>query len=132
MEHNNPIENNDIDFEEKRQRKRVYTLLSALRHGVVEIMGVFGDSIYRYEIGDALLKRKDLIMSNVDFISAESEVDGRIHLYPTLTLNGNYVRITDQSGENLNPNSFTGLDRSLVLHKISEKFKHYNITLKFN
>ena len=123
---------NNLDFEEKRQRKRVYTLLSALRHGVVEIMGVFGDSLYRYEIGDALLKRKDLIMSYIDFTYAESEIDGRVHLYPTLTLNGNYVRITDQSGQNLNPNSFTGLDRSLVLHKISEKFKHYNITLKFN
>lgn len=123
------------DDELARVKKKVYNILKAHQHGTITIPSLINDDKkYRYELVDSLLGDiKGLGMTLRTPHTIDSETN-KITLHPKLNLRDTFVNIWDENGNKKNLGDVTqldGIDKGIILHKIGEKLKAFNINVNW-
>jgi len=123
----------DWDDEAKRVKKKVYIILKAHQRGVITIPGLKETKKYRYEFIDTLLGDIKGLGMTLAFTSTLDRDTNHLILHPKLNLRDVYVKIWDENGKEIDVTSFefNGTDKSLVLHKIGERLKAFDININW-
>lgn len=123
----------DWDDEARRVKKKVYTILKAHQRGVIMIPTLQGDRKYRYEFIDSLLGDIKGLGMTLSFTSSFDKETNQLTLHPSLKLRDVFVNLWDENGKQIDVTSFEfdGMDKSLVLHKIGDRLKVFNIKVNW-
>ena len=123
----------DWDDEAKRVKKKVYTILKAHQRGVVNIPNLKGDRKCRYEFVDGLLSDIKGLGKTLTLTSTLDRETNHLILHPKLNLRDVYVKIWNDDGKEIDVTSFEfdGMDKSLVFHKIEERFRVFDIKINW-
>jgi len=123
----------DWDNESRRVKKKVYTILKAHQRGVITLPSLKGDRKYRYEFIDTLLSDIKGLGMTLSFTSSFDKETNHLILHPQLKLRDVYVNIWDESGKQIDVTSFEfdGMDKSLVLHKIGDRLRVFDIKVNW-
>jgi hypothetical protein len=123
----------DWDDEAKRVKKKVYTILKAHQRGVITIPGLNETKKFRYEFIDTLLGDIKGLGMTLAFTSTLDRDTNHLILHPKLNLRDVYVKIWDENGKQIDVTSFEfdGTDKSLVLHKIGDRLRAFDIKINW-
>lgn len=123
----------DWDDESRRVKKKVYTILKAHQRGVITVPSLKGDRKYRYEFIDTLLGDIKGLGMTLSFTSSFDKDTNHLILHPQLKLRDVYVKIWDENDKQIDVTSFEfdGMDKSLVLHKIGDRLRVFDIKVNW-
>ena len=130
---NESIENQSYahwDSEAIRVKKKVYLLLKAFRKGSVTVTDLRQKITYHYEFVDSLINDLKGLATTLKFTSSNNG-DKIIILHPKLNLKDNFVKLSNEDGTHIDMEQIDPLDKGIILHKIGDKFKQFDIKINW-